>query len=515
MQHPRVMLAAPASGSGKTLITCGLLQALVNRNIKTASFKCGPDYIDPMFHTKVIGTPSRNLDTFFASADTVRYLFGRQADKAEVSVVEGVMGINDGMGGVSEQASSWELADVTDGPVILVVNTKGMSLSVIPLIKGFLEFCPQKGASGSFDSHIRGVVLNQTSPSVYPGLKKEIERALPVRVLGYVPRVEDCVIESRHLGLVTPDEIDGIRLKLQKLAEIVEKTVDIGGILELAGTAPEIDCSIPETIRNMAFPDDNTEGCKSVYNVMNIEHCQKNNVLLQSGKIGCCAENDSMSAAENRRPRIAVARDEAFCFYYEDNLELLQALGADLVFFSTLHDQTLPENVQGMILGGGYPELYAAQLSGNQSMLASIRKAVCFGLPYLAECGGFMYLHDTMEDMDGRIWPMAGVIHGHVRRTERLTRFGYITLTANEPQIFGEAGCSIRGHEFHYFDSSCNGEAFHACKPSGKRKWECMVAGENFAAGFPHLYYYSNPEFAMRFLRQCRTYSRRNFGTLL
>lgn len=480
MQYPRIMLAAPASGSGKTLITSGLLQALVNRNIKTASFKCGPDYIDPMFHTKVIGTPSRNLDTFFAPADTVRYLFGRQAAKAEVSVIEGVMGFYDGVGGVTAKASSWELADVTDTPVILVVNTKGMSLSVIPLIRGFLEFCPQKDISGSFDSHIRGVILNQTSPSVYPGLKEEIERTLPVRVFGYLPRVEDCVIESRHLGLVTPGEISGIRFRLQKLAEILEKTVDIGGILELAGAASEMDGPIPDALRSPAK-----------------------------------AYDDVSQGIRKQKLRIAVARDEAFCFYYEDNLELLQNLGAELVRFSPLYDDDLPENVQGMILGGGYPELYADRLSGNQPMLASIRKAVCSGLPYLAECGGFMYLHDTMEDMDGRVWPMAGVIHGHVRRTEHLKRFGYITLTAKEPQIFGGVGCSIRGHEFHYFDSSCNGKAFHAGKPGGTRSWECMVAGENFAAGFPHLYYYSNPEFAMRFLRRCRIYNRRNSGTLL
>lgn len=473
MQYPRIMLAAPASGSGKTLITCGLLQALVNRNIKSVSFKCGPDYIDPMFHTKVIGTPSRNLDTFFAPAETVRYLFGRSAAKAEISVIEGVMGFYDGIGGITAGASSWELADATDTPVILVVNAKGMSLSAVPLIKGFLEFCPQKVNSGIFDSHIRGVILNQTSPSVYPGLKNEIERELPVRVLGYVPRVEDCVIESRHLGLVTPDEIDGIRRKLQKLAGILEKTLDIDGILELAGTASEMDCPMPDAIRNL------TE-----------EH-------------------------PFQRPRIAIARDEAFCFYYEDNMELLQTLGADLVFFSPLHDEYLPENVQGMILVGGYPELYASRLSGNQSMLTSVRRAIASGLPYLAECGGFMYLHDTMEDMDGRVWPMVGIIHGHVHRTERLTRFGYITLTANQSQIFGDAGCSIHGHEFHYFDSSCNGGAFHACKPGGKRNWECMAAGENFAAGFPHLYYYSNPEFAVRFLHQCGSYSFRNSDTLL
>lgn len=471
------MIAAPASGSGKTLITCGILQALVNRKWKPASFKCGPDYIDPLFHTKVIGTPSRNLDTFFTPAQTVRYLFGRQAAQADVSVMEGVMGFYDGVGGVTAQASSWELADVTDTPVILVVNAKGMSLSAVPLIQGFLEFCPQgeRAAGTEHNSHIRGVILNQISPAVYPKLKETIEVALPVRVFGYVPRVEDCVIESRHLGLVTPDEIAGLRDKLNKLAEVLEKTLDLDAILQMAGEAPDLDCAMPDDI-----------------------YCKRSEAV---------AENHyglSETTAQQAKLRIAVARDEAFCFYYEDNLELLQTLGAELVFFSPLHDKELPSNVQGLLLGGGYPELYAGQLSANASMLASLRRAIRAGLPYLAECGGFLYLHDTMEDMQGQIRPMAGIIHGHVRRTDRLTRFGYVTLTANRPQIFGETGCSIRAHEFHYFDSSENGDAFHAQKPGSGRSWDCMAAGDGFAAGFPHLYYYSNPEFTARFLYCCR-----------
>ncbi|MCD8149298.1 MAG: cobyrinate a,c-diamide synthase [Clostridiales bacterium] len=479
MNLPRIMLAAPQSGSGKTLVTCGLLQALVNRGIKTASFKCGPDYIDPMFHTKVIGTPSRNLDTFFAPAQTVRYLFARQAAKAEVSVMEGVMGFYDGVAGITTEASSWELADVTDTPVILVVNAKGMSLSVVPLIKGFLEFHPS--------SHIRGVILNQTSPSMYPELKREIERALPVQVLGCVPRVEDCVIESRHLGLVTPDELEGLRQKLNRLAGILEETLDIDGILKLAESAPDLDCSVPLEVK----------GITSKRNCFVLP--EANVVETGAGKCGSVQSYD-----RGHRARIAVARDEAFCFYYEDNLDLLRELGAELIPFSPLYDCALPEQAQGILLGGGYPELYAEQLSANTAMLASIRTAIERGVPYLAECGGFMYLHDAMEDMQEHSWPMAGVLHGQVRKTDRLVRFGYITLTANKPQIFGEAGCSIRAHEFHYFDSTDNGNSFHAQKPGRKRNWECMLAGKNFAAGFPHLYYYSNPEFAARFVEKCR-----------
>ena len=458
MRLPRVMLAAPSSGSGKTLITCGLLQALVNRKINTASFKCGPDYIDPMFHKKVIGTPSRNLDTFFGGKEMTRYLFARQAGKAEISVMEGVMGYYDGVAGFTTEASSYDLADVTDTPVIFVINTRGMSLSVIPFLKGFLEYRE--------NSHLKGVILNQTSASMYPELKARIEEELPIRVYGYVPKVTDCVIESRHLGLVTPGEIEGLKERLQKLSEILEKTLDIDGILELAASAPELSgCEMPESLAAI--------------------------LTREKGKMPV---------------RIGVAKDEAFCFYYEDNLDLLRELGAEIVEFSPIHDRKLPESIQGMLIGGGYPELYAGELSENVEMLESIRSAVKAGLPTLAECGGFMYLHNSMEDMEGRSWPMVGVIDALVYRTEKLGRFGYIHLTANREQIFGPAGAKIRGHEFHYFDSTKNGDAFHAQKPRRKRNWDCIITGEHLAAGFPHLYYYANPEFAANFVEACRRY---------
>ena len=459
MHLPRFMLAAPCSGSGKTLLTCGILQALKNRKMKISSFKCGPDYIDPMFHTRVIGTPSRNLDTYFADAATVRYLFTRAAEQADCSVMEGVMGYYDGLAGISTAASSYDLASVTETPVILVVNARGMSLSLIAHIKGFLEYRQ--------DSHIRGVILNQAGPSIFPELKRMIERELPVRVYGYVPKVEDCVIESRHLGLVTPDEIGDLRQRLQKLAGILEQTLDLEGILQLAETAPDPAGEEPVVPERVA-------------------------ALLQE--------------AEALPPvRIAVARDEAFCFYYQDNLDLLEQLGAELISFSPLHDRQLPA-ADGLLIGGGYPELYAGRLCGNQEMLTGIRNAIRAGMPCLAECGGFMYLHESMEDMEGNSRPAVGIVPGHAYRTEKLGRFGYIQLTAGRDSVFGPAGSSIRGHEFHYFDSTCNGEAFHAVKPLRKRNWDCMLTDDRSAAGFPHLYYYSNPEFPRNFLQVCRTY---------
>ena len=459
------MLAAPSSGSGKTMITCGILQSFVNRGLSPASFKCGPDYIDPMFHTKVIGARSRNLDTFFTEEAVTRYLFAKTAVNAGVSVLEGVMGIFDGLGGTSPRASSYDLASVTDTPVILVVNARGMSLSVIPMILGYLEYQKRFGKQV-----IRGVILNQMTKMTYLLLKEKIEQQTGIRLLGYVPRLEGCTIESRHLGLVTPDEITDLQQTLNRLSEELEKCLDLDGILEIAGSAPDYEdreLQVPEEVRKYLVQRD--------------------------------------------IPRIGVAMDEAFCFYYQDNLELLQQMGAELVRFSPLHDTRLPEQLGGLILGGGYPELYAKQLEQNSSMKKQICEALSKGMPYLAECGGFMYLHEEMEDMEGCAHEMCGVIPGRSFRTPKLSRFGYIDLSAKEDsgQQLLKAGQVIRGHEFHYFDSTNSGADYHAQKPAGKRSWDCIHGNGYSAAGYPHLYYWSNPEFAAEFVRRAGGYASR------
>lgn len=443
---PRILLGAAASGSGKTLITCGLLQALKNRKLQVTSFKCGPDYIDPMFHSRVIGTKSRNLDSFFADEDTVRYLLEKNARDCEISVIEGVMGYYDGLAGISPKASAYDVAKITKTPAVLIVNAKGMSLSAAAFIKGFVEY--------QEDSQIRGVILNQVSSMMYPRLKQIIEEELSIKVYGYVPVVKDCVLESRHLGLVMPEEIVDLQQKLMELAEILEKSVDIDGLLELAEHAEELPV-------------------------------QESPVAYHTG----------------RKIRIALAKDEAFCFFYQDNLELLEEMGAELVPFSPIHDKKLPEHIDGMLFHGGYPELYTKKLSENKEMLAAVCAAVQTGIPYMAECGGFMYLHQEMEDMEGHSWPMAGVIHGKSWRTPRLTRFGYITL--EDGTCFGEYVGAIRAHEFHYFDSDRCGEAYTAKKPLSSRSWKCIHSDGQGMSGFPHMYYYSNLRVPEQFLRAC------------
>jgi len=468
-QYPRIMLSAGASGSGKTLITCALLQALRDRGLETAAFKCGPDYIDPMFHTQVIGIRSRNLDPFFTDEETTRWLFARSAaGPGGISVMEGVMGFYDGLAGISTQASSYDLARITRTPVVLIADTRGMSVSVVPYIKGFLEY--------RADSGIAGVILNRMSGALYPRVKGLIEEELPqVRVLGYVEMNEAYRLESRHLGLVLPEEVEDLREKLRLLAASLEKTVDIDALLSLAAAAP------PSDVREPALP-----------------------------------------GADIEAPvRVAVARDEAFCFLYEDNLDLLRMLGAEPVFFSPLHDGALPEDVCGCLLPGGYPELYAKKLSGNTAMREAVRAAVAGGLPTMAECGGFMYLQESMEDMEGFAWPMAGAIPGRAYRTKRLGRFGYITLSEAETidetcvaaddrknlQRLLDGVGEIRGHEFHYFDSTDCGEALRARKPLSSRGWLCMQETPTLAAGFPHLYYWSNPRVPAAFLKACRGYA--------
>ena len=383
MKIPRILLAAGSSGSGKTLITCGILQALMERGVKTASFKCGPDYIDPMFHSRVLGTPSRNLDTFFTGEKTTRYLFANSAKHAGISVMEGVMGLYDGVGGITDQASAYDLARVTDTPVILIVNAKGMSLSLIPFLKGFVDY---QRADGRV---IQGVILNRATKMTSMLLKEKIEQETGLKLIGYVPELVACRVESRHLGLVTPGEIQDLQTRMEELSGELEKSLDFEALLAIAEHAGD-------------YPDEAGDIPKEV------------------------------SAVRSRPLRIAVAKDEAFCFYYQDNLELLELLGAELVYFSPIHDRVMPDGCSGLLIGGGYPELYAEALSENKSMLASVRRAIEGGMPYLAECGGFMYLHEKMQDMQDHWYPMAGVLAGESYRTPKLGRFGYITLQAKE-----------------------------------------------------------------------------------
>lgn len=441
---PRLMFAGTSSGCGKTTVTCAVLQALADRKLKVGAFKCGPDYIDPMFHRRIIGAKSANLDLFFFGKNTTKFLLAKNSTGHDISVMEGVMGFYDGIGLTTARASTYELAKTTGTPVILVIGAKGASLSVLATIHGFLSFCP--------DNQICGVILNQCSALTYSALADTIIDRFggKVQPLGFLPRIENCALESRHLGLVTAAEVEGLREKLHVMAEQAEKTIDLDGLLALAQTPAPIECNAVELPR-FSTP-----------------------------------------------VRIAVARDNAFCFYYEDSLEALAEMGAELVDFSPLTDAALPSDVQGLYLGGGYPELYAQQLSENTAMREAIRTALTHGLPCIAECGGFMYLTKAIEK-----WPMVGYLPGKCFDTGKLTRFGYVRLKAKEDNLLGKAGEEICGHEFHYWDCENPGKSFTARKESTGKSWDCVVATKRLYAGYPHFHFYSNPTFAENFYRAC------------
>lgn len=443
MSIPRVMIAATKSGSGKTLITCALLQALLNRKLKVSAFKCGPDYIDPMFHTKVLSVPSGNLDLYFTEEKQTIDLFLENND-SDISVIEGVMGLYDGLGGISDRASAYHLAKTLKTPVILLVDAHGMGRSLLALIAGFLSM--------DKEHLIKGIILNRISESFYQSIAPVIEAELQIEVLGYFPVKKDLQLDSRYLGLKLPSEVADLKHKAQLGAETLEAGVKIDRILEIAKQADRLE------------------------------------------------KQETFEMVGGESVRIGVAYDEAFCFYYRENFDLLKKLGAELVFFSPLHDIKLPDNIQGIILGGGYPELVAKELSANTQMLTDIKEAIEKGMPSLAECGGFMYLHDIITDKDGKTYPMAGVIPGICEDKGKLVRFGYAEFTCNKQEL------SVRGHEFHYYDSTNCGTDSLAVKPLTGRNWECMHAGENHLWGFGHLYYPSEPAFVKWFLDACRAY---------
>lgn len=449
MKIRRVMLAAPKSGSGKTMLTCALLQTLKDRGEQVISYKCGPDYIDPMFHKKVIDIPSKNLDTFFTNEEQTKRRFLSGRTEREIAVLEGVMGLYDGLGGVRKEGSSYHLAEVTDTPVILVVDAKGMGKSILALIAGFLAYDEKK--------LIKGVLLNRMSKSYYQILKPLIEQELKIRVVGYFPEYKRFQIESRHLGLKMPEELPHIKKELKLLSQAFAETVSLDEIMTIA-----------EEAGGLSQPG--------------IEGVKKG------------TENKDM-------PVIAVARDEAFCFYYEDNLQLLEEYGARLSYFSPLHDRTLPQECDGILLGGGYPELYAEELGENKTMLSQIREAISDGTPVVAECGGFMYLHEFIQDKENKKQNMTGVIPAGCHDTGKLVRFGYIEIKEKKASFLPE-GQVIRGHEFHYFDSEKNGEDCIASKPVSGKTYPCILAGETYWMGFPHLYYPSNPAFARNFVEK-------------
>jgi len=435
-----IVIAGTNSGCGKTTVTIGLMSLLAERGHKIAPFKTGPDFIDPAFHSRVTGTPSYNLDTFLMKPEVIKHLYAKHTENKDFAVVEGVMGLYDGMGDEAT-GSAAELSKLLDLPVLLVVSCKSMYQSVAAIVSGFKHFDPQV--------NVAGVILNHVpNADSYAFLKKYIETHTGVPCVGYMPTNKDISLESRHLGLVQAGEVTGLDEKIEKLTAILRETIDVQ-LLEQIATQAKLQA-------------------------VNLE-------LAEPWK------------RDLSQLRLAVARDHAFQFYYHDNLELLEENGAELVCFSPLNDAHLPPNIDAIYIGGGYPEVFAKELSENENMLKEIKLAAVWGLPIFAECGGLMYLTEGIEDMEGHFNPMVGVFNCKVQMTDRLQRFGYCNVSYNESVT--------RAHEFHRSRIIPAAEepnytmSYQLSKPEKDKTWTCGLKYKNVLGGYAHFHFWSEPLF--------------------
>lgn len=479
LQPGGILIAATGSGSGKTIFTCGLLRLLVQKGLNPCAFKCGPDYIDPSFHKRVLDVPSYNLDPFFTGEKVLRQLYETHSQGHGISVIEGVMGYYDGLG-FTDEASTYSVAKALDIPVLLLVDCKGMGHSVMAAVEGFVKHRQPSG--------IKAVLFNRMAPSLYEKAAEAV-RALGISPLGYLPENKELRLESRHLGLVMADEVQDFTEKIDGIAGLIAETVDIDGIVRLAGSG------MP------AQPEQCTARFKEPESIKSAEYMS------------------STECVNETRLRIAVAQDEAFCFLYEDNLNFLRQKGAEIVFFSPLHDREVPPDCNALYLSGGYPELYAGQLEQNLSMKKDIREKIASGMPCIAECGGFLYLHEQLETLEKmtdqnlqeraekqHFYEMAGVIPAQAVNRRRKGRFGYIQVTLMQDCLLGQKGDSFRAHEFHYWESTVEQADLHVLKPGNGNTWTEGLCTDTLYAGFPHLYFYGNPEVGENFLAAAESY---------
>ena len=450
MTSKGLVVAGPSSGAGKTTVTLGLMAALKRRGLVVQPFKCGPDFIDPGHHQRVCGRPSRNLDGWMLTPATNQAIFCRHAASADISVAEGVMGLFDGASRSSGAGSTAEMATMLGLPILFVVDASKMAASAAALVHGFATFDPAV--------RLAGVIFNKVgSASHYELLRDGLERAGDTVSLGYLPRDERLRIPERYLGLVTTDECLLSDEAVAHLADLIEQYVDLDRVLDVAGEVT--------------------------------------------------ARIESVASAPRTAPvRIGVARDRAFCFYYEDNFDALREAGAEVVAFSPLDDRELPDALDALYFGGGYPELWAEGLTANVNMQAAVRRFIGSGRMVYAECGGLMYLGQSIRGRDGRTWPMVDALPFNVVMTERLQRFGYVEVTLTRDCVLGAAGTVARGHSFH-----CSRIADIPTDIPRSYQLRYTLAGTEEAEGFSvgsvlasyiHLHFRSNPNLAAEFVRR-------------
>lgn len=460
MNAPRFVLAAPSSGSGKTTLATGLMSAFAER-MTVQAYKVGPDYIDPGYHTAATGRPSRNLDTWMIPTERVKELFSRSAVNADICIIEGVMGLFDGYDGRTESGSTAEVAKLLSAPVVLVIDAGSMARSAAAIALGFKTFDPQL--------NLAGVILNNVAGAAHAQWLTEAVQSVGLTVLGCVPRNQNLSVPERHLGLYMAGERTAATQKFIEAAkEVVSQNIDLSALEMLARSAPDFESEI---------------------------------------------RSQETSDSEKPVTRIGIARDEAFCFYYEDNFNLLREAGAELVFFSPLHESAPPPALSGLYLGGGYPELYAAQLAENVSMRTALKSAIESGIPTYAECGGLMSLAESYFDENGIEYPMMGVLPGSTRLTGKL-KMGYREVVGLESNLLLGKGQTARGHEFHYSEwirpEESNSFAYEIQpRMGGESQPAKYPQGEGFArnnllASYVHLHFASNPTLARNFVAACQ-----------
>jgi cobyrinic acid a,c-diamide synthase len=433
------IIAGTNSGSGKTTVTIGLMRLLCRQGYRVAPFKTGPDYIDPAFHSVATATASHNLDTYLLGEETVRYLFAKYSQNSDVAVVEGVMGMFDGIG-EEGGGSTAELARTLGLPVILVVSCKALYQSVAAIVNGFVHF----------DKRVRvaGVILNHVySDEQFAFLQHYIEQQCGVACLGYLPPDDGIGLESRHLGLIQAGEVDALIEKTDRIADLMSQHIDMARLLEVTRTKPQqLSTRKPEGF----------------------------DISLQGLKLG-------------------VVRDKAFSFYYRANLDLLEENGAELHYFSPLADVELPKEINALYLGGGYPEVFARELSENHTMLESVRSAAENGMPVYGECGGLMYLTEGISPTEGEFYPMCGLFGCRTEMTARLQHFGYCRVEWK--------GVLTLAHEFHHSQLISTSETpnyrfnFNIEKPENHLLWQGGLCYKNVLAGYPHIHFYSDAAF--------------------
>ncbi len=458
---PRIIIAGTQSGVGKTTVAMGLIAALRRRGVSVQPFKVGPDYIDPSHLERAADCPPRNLDTWLLTPQKVQQVFQRASRTADLAVIEGVMGLFDGYGGTTERGSTAEVAKLLKSPVILVVDGSHMARSAAAIVKGCREF--------DRSVPLAGVIFNRVSERHFQLLRQALRDVPGVAVLGYVPNDASITIPERHLGLVPAQEQAPLTTALNRLADLIHDTVDLARVVRLAKSAPPL-----PTI----------------------------------------SEPWEQSPPPSSLVRLGVARDRAFHFYYHDNLDLLGAVGAELVPFSPLEDRRLPDHLDALYLGGGFPEVFAKPLAANRSFRHSLKRAVAAGMPTYAECGGLMYLAQRLVDLDNRSHEMVGALPGTIRMTKRLQSFGYATLLVRRPSILARVNDRIKGHEFHYstWDHSMRGdEAAYTVLRRNERRWEGFARG-NLLASYLHVHFLTNVRWARRFVEAASRWRQQQQG---